>query len=90
VARPTEALSAAAALFDLPLDQGQAASITGGPLFQGHAKSSGAGFDEASQKRNDALVKLAFGPEIEHAIKWGEEVAAEASIPLELPAPLIS
>lgn len=90
VARPTEALSAAAALFDLPLDEGQAASITGGPLFQGHAKSSGAGFDEASQKRNDALVKLAFGPEIEHAIKWGEEVAAEASIPLELPAPLIS
>ena len=89
VARPTEALFAAAALFDLPLDEDQAAAITGGPLFQGHAKSSGEIFDEARQKRNDALVKLAFGPEIEQAVAWGEAVAAEASIPLELSAPLI-
>ena len=46
-------------------------------------------FDEAAQKRNDALLKLAFGPEIEQAIEWGEAVAAEAAIPLELQAPLI-
>lgn len=89
VARPADALAAAARLFELPLSEDEAAAIAGGPIFQRHSKSSGASFDESAQKRNDALLKLAFGPEIEHAIEWGEAVAAEAGIPLELQAPLI-
>ena len=89
MALPTEALAAAAAFFELALGKDEAAAITGGPLFQSHSKSSDASFDVAKQQRNDALVKLAFGPEIEQAIEWGEAVAAEASIPLELQAPLI-
>lgn len=89
VARPAESLVAAARLFELPLSDGQTTAIADGPLFQGHSKSSGASFDESKQKRNDALLKLAFGPEIEQAIEWGEAVAADAGIPLELEAPLI-
>jgi len=90
VARPTEALIAAAAFFDLPLGEEEASAITAGPIFKTHSKRPGETFDESALKRNDALLKLAFGPEIEQAIEWGEAVAAEASIPLELPAPLIS
>lgn len=89
VAQPAEALAAAARLFELPLSDREAAAIADGPLFQGHSKSSGASFDESTQKRNDALLKLAFGPEIEQAIEWGETVATEAGIPLDLQAPLI-
>lgn len=90
VARPTEALVAAATFFELRLGKEEAAAITQGPLFQSHSKSSDASFDQSKQQRNDALLKLAFGPEIEQAMTWGEAVAAEASIPLELQAPLIS
>lgn len=89
VAQPAEALAAAARLFELGLSEGEASAIAEGPLFQGHSKSSGASFDESAQKRNDALLKLAFGPEIEHAIQWAERVAAEAGIPLQLNEPLI-
>ena len=89
-AHPTKALAAAAGFFEFALGAEEAAAITGGPLFKRHSKKPDESFDEATQKRNDALVKLAFGPEIEQAIEWGEAVAAEASIPLELPAPLIS
>jgi len=90
VARPVEALVAAAELFELPLGIEEAEAITAGPLFHDHSKRPGESFDESSQKRTDAMVRLAFGPEIDQAVEWGEAVAAEASIPLELHAPLIS
>jgi hypothetical protein len=90
VARPTEAVAAAAALFELPLGQKEVAAITAGPLFHDHSKRPGESFEESNQKRTNAMVKLAFGPEIEQAIEWGEKVAAEASVPMELQAALIS
>lgn len=90
VARPTEAVAAAAALFQLPLGEKEAAAITSGPVFQNHSKRPNESFSESRQKQSDAVVKVAFGPEIAEAIEWGEAIAAEMSIPLELPAPLIS
>ena len=90
VARPTEAIVAAAAFFALPLGEKEAAAITAGPIFQNHSKRPGESFEQFTRKRDEALAKLAFGREIEQAIEWGEAVAADASIPLELNAPLIS
>lgn len=86
--RPTEALVAAARLFELSLGEEEAAAVTAGPIFHDHSKRPGESFDPAAQARGDAMVKLAFGPEIAEAIEWGQAVAAEASIPLELPASL--
>ena len=90
LARPTEAVAAAAGLFELALGEKEAAEITGGPIFQNHSKRPSQRFDESKQKQNDAVIKIAFGPEIAQAIEWGEGVAAEASIPLDLQAALIS
>ena len=90
VARPTEAVAAAAELFELPLGAKEAAAITAGPIFKSHSKRPSEKFDDSRQKQNDAVVKVAFGPEIAEAIEWGEAVAAEASIPLELQAALIN
>lgn len=90
VTHPAEVLAAAAALFGLALGEEEAAGIAAGPLFHDHSKRLGESFDEASQKRSDALIKLAFGPEIEQAVEWGKAVAAEASIPLDLEAALVS
>lgn len=89
VAQPVEAITSAAAFFGLPLDKERATALTESELFTRDAKRPSEGFDAEAQKRNDVLLKLAFGPEIQQAIEWGEAVAAEASIPLELPAPLI-
>lgn len=89
VAQPAEAIAAAAAFFDLPLRRKEADAIVAGPLFQKHSKKTSQSYDESARKRDDALVKLAFGPEIEQATQWGHVVAAEASVPLELRAPLI-
>jgi len=90
VQRPAEAVAAAAALFDLSLDEKEAAEIAAGPLFQNHSKRPSESFDEASRKHKEALVKMAFGPEIEQAVEWGEALAAEVSVPLDLPGALIS
>ena len=89
VARPAEAVTAAATLFELPLGQEDAEALVAGPLFQKHSKRTGQSYDESTRKRDDALVKLAFGPEIEQATQWGHAVAAEASVPLELQAHLM-
>jgi hypothetical protein len=90
VDRPTEAVAATARLFALPLGEDEVAAIIAGPLFHDHSKRPGESFDGSSQKRTNAMVKLAFGPEIEQAIEWGEAIATEASIPMDLQAPLIS
>jgi len=87
---PAKAIMAAAALFDLRLTAEDADAVAAGPLFQSHSKRPEEGFDQATRKRDEVMVRLAFGPEIEQAIKWGEGVAKEASIPLELEGTLVS
>jgi len=88
-ARATESIAAAAAFFGLSLDEDEAAAITAGPAFQKHSKRDAENYDESTRKRDEALVKFAFGPEIEQGTEWGQAIAADASIPLDLQAPLI-
>jgi len=88
--QPVQALAAAGKLFEIGLTDGEAAAIVASPLFQSHSKRPNEAFDESVRKRDDVLVKLAYGAEIERAAEWGEGIAEKASIPLELEAPLIS
>jgi hypothetical protein len=87
--QPTGAVSGTAELFGLALPQGQAAAITSGPLFQSHSKRPGEKFDESSRKREEALVKMAYGPEIQQALEWAGSVAEDAGVPFELPGSII-
>ena len=84
------AIAAAAALFDLELTDKDAGAIAAGPLVENHSKRPQESFDQSTRKREEALVKLAYGPDIERAMDWAKGVAEEASIPMELHAPLIS
>jgi hypothetical protein len=90
LADPGRAIGAAAALFDLKLTQTDAAAIAAGPLFKSHSKRPDESFDQSTRKRDEMMVKLAYGAEIDEAIKWAEAVAEEVSVPMELGAPLVS
>ena len=89
LAQPARALVGAAALFDLALNEDEATEIVAGTIFQKHSKSADQAFDQSVRKREDILLKLAFGSEIEQAAEWAERVADEASIPLDLSSSLI-
>jgi len=88
-AQPDEVLAAATELFGLALNGDQIEAITAGPVFHRHSKWQTESFDAATRKREEVLVRLAFGPEIDHAVQWAEAVAKDASIPMELEAPLL-
>ena len=90
VGRPAEAVAAAAALFDLDRTKIDAAAIASSNLFQNHSKRPDESFDQSSRKRDEMMVRLAYGAEMEHAIKWAEGVAAEAAVPMDLDIALIS
>jgi hypothetical protein len=87
--RRAQVLSAVAKLFGLAIDDDQTNAIVAGPVFRNYAKKQQEGFNESVRRYEDVLLKLAYGPDMERAIEWAAGVAAEASVPLELQAPLI-
>ena len=89
LAEPDRAIAAAAALFDLELTEVDAAAIAAGPLFQRHSKRPEESFDRLTRQRDEMMVKLAYGAEMDQAIKWAEEVASQASVPMQLQASLV-
>lgn len=89
-ARPAQAIEATAVLFGLQLSAKDAAQIASGPLFGSHSKRQGEVFDALARKREEAIAKLAYGHEIEDALAWATNLAADAAIPMDLSAPLIS
>jgi hypothetical protein len=90
LAQPAKTIAAAAALFDLGLTESDATAIAAGPLFQSHSKRPDESFDQSTRKRDEMMVKLAYGTEMEQALKWAEDVAAQASVPMDLGAALIN
>jgi hypothetical protein len=87
-AEPARTLRAAAAHFGLRVMDEQIAQITTGPVFSRDSKSPDQRFDERILKRDEALAKLAFGPEIDTALDWATAVAAQAAVPQDLGSPL--
>lgn len=84
-ARPAECLDALGKLFAIDLD---ARSIAQGPAFRSHSKS-GAAFSPAERAAERESGLALHAREIAIVLKWADAVAAHASIPLVLPAPLL-
>jgi hypothetical protein len=87
-ARPAAVVSALAELFGIRLDRTAADAVAAGPAFTSHSKHQGAfgGADRAAEQRDAAAV---HGDEIEKVAVWAEAVAANAGVPVDLPAPLL-
>lgn len=89
IARPSESLLATARLFDLPMDEREAAAIATGPIFARDAKS-GDTFGKG-QRAADAREGLSVhGDEIVKVAVWAKAVADNAAISTALPAALLS
>ncbi len=84
LAEPARTLRAAAAHLGLTVTDEQVAEITAGPIFSKDSKKPDQGFDERILKRDEALAKLAFGPELQGALDWAAAVSAEAAVPKDL------
>lgn len=54
----------------------------------GRNSKSGASFTKGERQRDLAAAETAYGEEIVQVVGWAEAVAAQAGIPLTLPAPL--
>jgi hypothetical protein len=89
MAEPSRTIAATARFFELAISEDEADAIASGPLFRSHSKWQDKGFDKAARKREDALVKLSHGNDIERVIEWTHGIAREAMIPMDLPAPLL-
>jgi hypothetical protein len=87
VARPVEALQAAARLFALPLDEPVAAEIVGN-VFARNAKD-GSAFADGQRARERAAGETVHADEIEKVAEWARLVAEGADVSMELPGPLI-
>ena len=88
LARPTEAMTALAALYGLPLDTVAIADIVAGPAFTRHSKhGTEFGSDARAAEYRDAAAVHA--DEIEKAAVWAEAVARTAGVPMILPVPLL-
>lgn len=89
-ADPAGTLTAAAALFGLPLGPDDLAAVVAGPLFRSYAKNPAAAFDEAQRQARRAQARAALGDDLARARVTVEALAAAAGRPLpdRLPAPL--
>lgn len=88
IARPGDVIAALARLYDLPLDAAAIDAVVTGPAFTRHSKHGAAfgGAERVAEQRDAAAV---HGDEIEKVAVWAEAVAANAGVPMTLPAPLI-
>jgi len=88
LARPEEALAAVDALYglaDAPAERVRTAER----VFSRHAKFGGA-FDREDRIADQRAAAEAHGEEIEKVIGWAENVAANAGVCFDLPAPLLA
>ncbi|HEU0133526.1 MAG TPA: hypothetical protein VFR28_01775 [Allosphingosinicella sp.] len=88
LADPARALTGAAALFGLDLDEAGAAALAAGPVFRHHSMRPDRPFDPATLKREEAAARFAYGAEIETAAEWAAELAGRAGVPLTLGSPV--
>ena len=87
-AQPRKVLEALAKLFELSLDERVLDMVVAGPAFTRHSKHDGEfGSSERLAQQRDA-ARL-HGDEIEKVAIWAEAVAANAGVPMDLPAPLL-
>ena len=86
--QPREVVTVLAGLFGLPLGPDAIDAIVAGPAFTRHSKHEGAfgGADRLAEQRDATVV---HGDEIEKVAVWAEAVAANAGVPMALPAPLL-
>lgn len=87
LARPTEALAALDALFDVSDSaEGQAAIVN--RVFSRNSKTGDA-FDRVNRQADHAASLSAYSDEIEKVSIWAEKVAEEAGISMVPPSPLL-
>ncbi|WCL54141.1 hypothetical protein [Gimibacter soli] len=88
VASPDKAMTALAALFQVPLGAEAVKEIVEGPVFNRHSKSDTAfGADERASERESG--EALHADEIEKVTVWAAAVAKNAGVPLTLPSALI-
>lgn len=90
LAEPARAVHSASSHFGLGLTKEQSVEIADGPVFKRHSKWPDRPFDPAAEKREEAVARFAYGAEIAEAVTWGEALAAEAGVKLDLEARLLA
>lgn len=88
LARPRDTLDALAALFGIPLESAEIASIATGPAFTQHSKTGGE-FGKAARLDEYAEAAAQHGEEIEKVGHWAGVLAENARLSMDLPAPLL-
>jgi hypothetical protein len=88
MADPRAALSAMAALFDLPADPVVIDAIAAGPAFRTHSKF-GTAFDAGNRAAEHRDATEIHRDEIDKVAQWAEAVAASAGFSPTPPAPLL-
>ena len=82
-------VAAVAAAMDHLNLAGDRAAIADHPAL-GRNSKSGAPFSAGERQRDLAAAEAAYGAEIAQVVGWAEAVAAQADIPLTLPAPILT
>lgn len=82
-------VAAVAAAMDHLKLAGDRAAVADHPAL-GRNSKSGAPFAAGERQRDLAAAEAAYGEEIVQVVGWAEAVAAQAGIPLALPAPLLA
>ncbi len=89
MARLDDSLAAIGGHFELALTEETIASITGGPVFQSHAKS-GEAFDSQQRTRELDVAMAAHADEIDKVAAWSAKVAEAAGFEIDLGHRLIT
>jgi hypothetical protein len=87
-ADPRAAIAATATHFGLSLSAVALDEIVAGPAFTRHSKS-GAAFTAQTRTSEYAAARAAHGDEIDLVLRWAAQVADNARIAMEAPAPLV-
>ncbi|HYD26044.1 MAG TPA: hypothetical protein VEB68_14755 [Croceibacterium sp.] len=88
-ARPADTIAAAAALFGVPLDPGEAAAIAAGELFRSYSKNPALDYDPEVREAREAEAKQRLTAEIAAARGWAREAQARHGLPEALARPLL-
>jgi len=87
LARPAETLAAAAALLGRPLTAADAKDITGGPVWNTHAKDPFSTYDSVRRGAENLDLAARHREDILAALRWAEPLLSRR--PPELPRPLM-
>lgn len=88
VAEPAETMRRLSDLFGLGLDDSRIEAVAGGDAFSRHSKG-GERFGREQRRAEQQDGAVVHAEEIDKVTQWAEAVAASASLPLALPAPLL-